>query len=284
MSSDLPSSGSPQAPPHNPPATSRTTLPPLPTKSPAGSTPSRTPPVHDDQQAELIGVGIGIGIVLLLVVIVGAAGYGLYELFRPLTATEVCKKLDGVKTAAEAKQYVTPRMYPLVDEVHRTKSPTDPNDTFEWTQEADGPAPNTKLVGFSGSWFIPEEGRRVRVEGHCKVVKSDGWKVDDMVFTGVEGVSLPGPVSLVDEHRASLAQPKTPPRTTLPGAKNRTSSSGLYVPPTVPQTPAWEKNRVGKVIASIRDTIGWAGIVVIVIVFIVGAAVRESLQKKAPRS
>jgi hypothetical protein len=223
-----------------------------------------------------------------VLLLLGGVGYGVYwayEQLRPPTATEVCKKPDEAKTAAEAKKYATPRMHPLLDAMFADKNALDPNDTSEWTQEIDGPRPNTKLVGFKGTTFVPEAGQRVRVEGHFVVVKSDGWKVDDAVLTGVEGASLPGPVSLVDEHRASLTQPKAPTlgnTATVPWGKNRPPGSGTYPRPTLQQTPAWEKHPVGKVVASIRDTIGWGGIVVLVILFVVGAAVRESWRKKTP--
>ena len=132
------------------------------------------------------------------------------------------------------------------------------------------------------SWTNPVW--RVRVEGHFVVVKSDGWKVDDAVLTGVEGASLPGPVSLVDEHRASLTQPKapTPGGTAVPWGKNRPPGTGTSFRPTVLDKPAWERHPVGKVIASIRDEIGWGGIVAILVLIAVGAAVRESWRKKSP--
>lgn len=154
---------------------------------------------------------------LLLVAGVGYGAYWAYEQLRPYTATEVCKKMDEAKTAAEAKKYATPRMHPLLDAMFADKSTADPNDAYEWTQEIDGPRPDTKLVGFKGTTFVPEAGRRVRVEGHFVVVKSDGWKADDAVITGVEGSSLPGPVSLVEEH--------APPATALAACRRFNSAA-----------------------------------------------------------
>jgi hypothetical protein len=43
-----------------------------------------------------------------------------------------------------------------------------------------------KHVGIQGSRFWAEEGRRAKVEGYIRVVKADGRKIDDMVFTRVE--------------------------------------------------------------------------------------------------
>jgi hypothetical protein len=136
---------------------------------------------------------------------VGLVGFGIYTLLRPLSATDVCKKLDEAKTAADARKYVTPRMHPLIDAMFADKAGLDPNDTHEWTQEIDGPRPDTKLVGFRGTFFDQETGQRVRIEGHCVVVKSSGWKVDDMICTGFEGMSLPGPITPRPAHRVRPA-------------------------------------------------------------------------------
>jgi len=150
--------------------------------------------------------------------LLASAAYGLYEAIRPLRATEACDRFMEAKTPAEAKKYATPRFHPLVELLFSDRSPDDPNDSFDWTHEIDGPRAGTKLVGFRGSVFIPEAGKRVQMEGHLVAVKSEGWKVDDLVFTGVEGVSLAGPLSMWEEHlrgiesekRAAAAPVETP--------------------------------------------------------------------------
>lgn len=171
---------------------------PKPIEEPRIETPQANPaPVPNAATATSPGVEAATGFVVL--VVLGLLGWLAYEWIRPLTATEVCKKLDTVQTPVEAKKYVTPRMYAVMEAMFADPAPSDPNDTFEWTQETNGLFPNTKRVGFRGSWYVAEAGKRVRVQGHCNVVESDGWKVDDMVFTGVDGASLPAPVSLADE-------------------------------------------------------------------------------------
>lgn len=270
----------PQEPATAPPKVGRRPPPPLPrTPSPPGAPASSSEPAPANTKFELVGAAIA-----LLLIAGGVYGASwVWHQIRPPSATEVCKKLDAAKTAAEAKQYATPRLHPVLDAIYADKNALDPNDAFEWTQEIDGPQAGTKMVGFRGSMFVPEAGQRVRLEGHVRVVKADGWKADDMIVTGIEGASLPGPVSLVDEYRASLAQPKTPTPggTTTPWVKNRPPGTGTSFRPTLQQTPAWEKHPVGKVIASLRDTIGWGGIAVLVILIFVGMAVRESWRKKS---
>jgi hypothetical protein len=276
----------PQHPSADPPAPVR--APPLPfTSSPpvpppaTPAVPSEPAPVPAAPKSEFVGIGIGIGVLLLLLAGVGYGVYWTWEQLRPATATEVCKKLDEVKTAADAKKYVTPRMHPLIDAMF-AEGVSNPNDHAEWTQEIDGPRPDTKLVGFRGTYFVPEAGRRVRIEAHFVVVKSDGWKVDDMVITGVEGASLPGPVSLVDEHRRSLAPPRAPtPGTALPGAKDRPFVPGQSSSPTRSEWPR-QKHPIEKVFLSLKDAVGWGGIVVIGLLLVAGVAIRESLRKKSP--
>lgn len=208
----------------------------------AADGPAVSPPSYASDaskgNAELIGAAIGIGIVLLLLAGVGYGVYWAYEQIRPYTATEVCKKLGEAKTAAEAKKYATPRMSRFIDAAFADNS-LDPNDTFEWTQEVDGPQPNTKLVGFRGDFFVPEAGQRVRIEGHFRVAKPDGWKADDMIVTGVEGASLPGPVSLVDEQRQTASPPDSQkPRTNNWPLKKSDSPSSTLKP--LPQKPWYE--------------------------------------------
>ncbi|QDU21733.1 hypothetical protein [Urbifossiella limnaea] len=154
---------------------------------------------------------------VVLIVVTATLVYGLYEWVRPFTPTEVCKRLERAKTAADAKKYATPRMHPLLDSMFADQSVLDPNDTFEWTQEADGPRPRTRRVGFRGSWLSPEAGHRVRMEGYMLVIQDGGWKADDMFITVVEGQALPAPGSLVEEHhrnppRSAAGAVQLPPR------------------------------------------------------------------------
>lgn len=272
-----------QKPATDPPAPGRVIPPPLPsTSSPPGAPAVSPEGAPADPKSERIGAAIGIGIVLLLI----AGGvYGVswvWEQIRPLIATEVCKKLDDAKTATEAKKYVTTRLHAYIDAEYAKKSALDPNIEFAFTQEIDGPQPGTKLVGFRGTFFVQEAGQRVQIEGHCKVVKADGWKVDDLIVTGVEGTSLPGPVSLVDEHRASLTQPKLPtPGPALPGAKVRPFVPSQSSPPIRSEWPR-QKHPIEKAFLSLKDAVGWGGIVAIVILLVACVAIRESLRKKSP--
>lgn len=178
----------------------------------AHAAPTATPPEPSAPAPATSGFEIAAGLAVIAAILFGvvAAGYGLYEWIRPLSATEVCHKFDEAKTAADTKKFATPRMHPLIDFLYAQKSPNDPNDAFEWTQEVDGPRADTKLVGFRGSTFDAEAGKRVNLEGCFLMVRADGWKVDDFIITGFEGVSLPAPFSFVDDLRRSTAPAGAP--------------------------------------------------------------------------
>jgi len=176
----------------------------VPTESPTVPSRQDTPTVTAPSfspSAETVGIAIGIAILLVGVALVAGAGYGLYEWLRPLSAKEACLRFSAASTPYEAKKYASPRMHTAINSLFSDKTPNDPNDTFDLTTEIDGPQPFIKLVGFRGQLFIEEAGRRVKMEGHCRMVKSDGWKVDDMVFTNVDGQFLPSPYSIVDEQK-----------------------------------------------------------------------------------
>ncbi|MBA4192667.1 MAG: hypothetical protein C0467_32270 [Planctomycetaceae bacterium] len=207
--------------------------------------------------------------VIVAVLVLGLMAWGVYELLRPLNPMEVCKKWDEAKSATEAKKYATARMHPVMDAIEAENTTTDPNNDFEVGREVDGPDSNTKLIGFRGTWFIQEQGKRVRVEGHVRVVQSDGWKVDDMVFTGVEGVSLPAPFSIVDEHRRSV----TPPKGTAPTPTSPKTA-------TTPGSGERKKSPVETAFFRVKDSIGWGGIVVLIVLFVVGRTIYEESQKK----
>ena len=182
--------------------------------------PTTAPPATDPNE-QLIMIAIWFIAIVLGIGLLSGAGYGLYEWLRPLTPTEVCQRMHDAETVTlKPREYVTARMWPFMDDVltdssEDTDSEVDIpveilNDEFVLTNEDDGPD-NSKRVGFRGSSFVEEAGRRVDMEGYLKVVEYDGWicwKVDDIIITGVDGASLPSPLSSIDEYNQSKAASK----------------------------------------------------------------------------
>ena len=172
-----------------------------------------------------IGIVTAIGLLLVGICAIGGAGYGLYEWVRPLTATEVCQRWEKADTFDESKQYITKRMIPIIhapyEEEQEDADSEEPvpvellNDGFILTNEAAGPD-DSRHVGFRGSFFNQEVGRRVDMEGYVKLVQHFEWvwKIDDIIITGVDGAFLPSPMSAVDEYQkptiVSDAEAKAP--------------------------------------------------------------------------
>jgi hypothetical protein len=219
-------------------------------------------PVSQPQRrSETLSLLVGVGILLLGLGAISGAIYGLYEWLRPLSAMEVCLKLDAAKTVVEAKPYVTPRMYPVIEAMYGEQSTLDPNDAFEFTQEIDGPA-NTKLVGFRMSMFVQEEGQRMKMEGHLKLIKADGWKIDDIYFTGIEGRTLPEPFSVVTEQQRSRSN--STPFTSNPNPTAKTATPKRTAPTATASAPKSWYDQYGKwliragIMALIAALTGWA--------------------------
>jgi hypothetical protein len=116
-------------------------------------------------------------------------------------------------------------MYPVLDAFFSDKTPSNPNDEAEITTTTDGPS-GSKLVGFRGKFFVPEAGQRVAMEGHLRLVKTDGWKVDDMVMNGIEGVAMEGPMSFVETYAAEQAAKRAEASARSPATAPKTFGSG----------------------------------------------------------
>jgi len=261
---------SPLAPPASPASSSPPAEPAVPVPSvTVGAAPVKS--TAPDRTAERAGVLIGIGLLFGAIALIGGLVYLGYEWLRPYTPLEVCRKFDEAKTAAEAKKYTTPRMHKLVDELFKDQTPDDPNTAFEFTRESDGPDPGVKLVGFRGSMWVPEAGKRLQMEGHFRMVRTGGWKADDMVFTGAEGVAVDAPVSLVDEfHRGTFRTSNPTPAPKVGGA----TKTPLTQPP-VPRTG------IAGVFDRVLNNYGWAGVVAVLAVIAAAVGVWEWIKKKS---
>lgn len=135
------------------------------------------------------------GVVLAL----AFCAYCLFQWARPLSAKEVCERFGVCKSATDAKSYVTARMYPVVDAFF-AEGDADPNIEASFTDEVEGPQPGTKRVGFRLQGFMQEAGGRVGLEGYFALVSTGGWRIDDIVISGLDGASMPGPASMVEAY------------------------------------------------------------------------------------
>jgi hypothetical protein len=201
------------------------------------ASPTPIVPANTDRTAERVGLFVGISLLIGAVALVGWLGYLVYNWVRPYTPMEVCVK---------------------------DQTPDDPNLTFEWTRESDGPAAGVKLVGFRMSIWVPEAGRRVPMEGNIRLIQSSGWKADDLVISGVEGVAMDGPVSLIDELQ----------REPLLKAGNKKATPSNLTPPAV------QRKGIAGAFDYVWNNFGCGGILIVVVVIAIVMGVIEELKKK----
>lgn len=130
------------------------------------------------------------------VLVLAFFGWLGYEWLRPLSPREVCERFDKAKTAKEACRYCTLNLQPAVEEMFRQPNQEHPDDQFEYTQEAEAPADvGGYFVGVRGQFYMPEQRRRMQFDGVYQLIKSDGWKIEDMYCFAVDRQQLPQPIS-----------------------------------------------------------------------------------------
>jgi hypothetical protein len=117
--------------------------------------------------------------------------------------------------------------------------------------------------------WVPEAGRRLQMEGHFRMVRTGGWKADDMVFTGAEGVAVNAPVSLVDEfHRGTFPTPGL-----APAPKSGAATKTPLTQPPVPRTG------IAGAFDYVWSNFGLGGIITVVVVIAIVMGVREEMKK-----
>jgi hypothetical protein len=164
------------------------------------------------------------------VVVLAAVSYGVYEAARPLTPREAFERFDRAETPADAKKYATANFHPVIDAL--TSLPDDSDDWVEYTH--DGPAPpelGGHFIGMRGDTFVPEAGRRMRIDGVVHLLDRDGWKVNDLFFLAVDGRRIDPPLSLAAGVRGAA------------GPGGRPAPSGQA-------TRAWYENPVNQRVAA----------------------------------
>lgn len=169
---------------------------------------------------------IGISVVLLA----GFLGWIVCWWLTPFTPREVCERWDSARTAQEAKKYCTLNMHHVVDQMFNDPGP-DTDDPVEFTQEGDAP-PNVGgyFVGVRMHFYSPEVRRRVQVDTVIHLIKSDGWKIEDIYFLSLDHQRLPEPISLAWlAANRGLGQPTSPPEPAAGG----TTAKEWYTNPKI---------------------------------------------------
>lgn len=175
------------------------------------------------------------GGIVAAVLLFGLLGWLGYSWLRPLTPREVCECFDRAKTAQEAKRYCTLNMHSAVDALHRQKLP-ESDDPSEYTQEGDAPPGiGGYFVGVRSHQYVPEERRRIQVDGVIHLIQSDGWKIEDFYILSIDRQQLPEPISLARNPQLlgdsqPGANPPNPPNrpATAQGSSTKTTQAKAW--------------------------------------------------------
>jgi hypothetical protein len=137
----------------------------------------------------------------------------------------VTERFLTAKTPAEAKPYVLPSFHAALDVLFATP---DDGSSSDYEITGDGPAPTGvggHFVGVAGQLFMPEAGRRVRMEIVFHLIERDGWKVADFLLLAIDGQILDPPISVAANYR-EMVNPAPPVggKPVVPGAKSATTA------------------------------------------------------------
>jgi hypothetical protein len=136
--------------------------------------------------------------------------------------------------------------HPVLDVLYA--QPDAGSDSDDAAITGDGPAPpdiGGHFVGLVMNLFMPEVGRRVRVEMVVHLVERDWWKVNDLSFLTFDGRVIDPPVSLAANYRElfGLAPPRPLPVKGDPFAKGGAPPAGS------PPAKAWYETNRGAFLA-----------------------------------
>jgi hypothetical protein len=139
---------------------------------------------------------------------VALVGVLLYSWFRPLTPREVCERLDEAKSLKEAFRYMTLKLRPAFEAMEKDGG-IDEGSPSEYTREGEAPAGLAGyLVGVRTHFYSPEEKRKVQIDGVFHLVDSDGWKVEDLYFCGLDHQSGTHVLSMARDYHLLLNPPQ----------------------------------------------------------------------------
>ena len=81
----------------------------------------------------------------------------------------------------------------------------DTDDQFEVTQGGDAPPDiGGHFVSFRGRIYIPEERRRVQLDGVFHLIQSNGWRIEDMYFLSADRQPFPQAISMARDFNLLL--------------------------------------------------------------------------------
>lgn len=164
----------------------------------------------------------------------------------PLTPRQVVQRFVVAEGAEEGFEYTTLNLKPALRALEQVEDTSDPSDRYELTQ--DKPAPpdvGGHYVGFRYHFRDTGTKQLIQGEGVFHLIDADGWKIDDLFFTGFNGEALPEPVSMARDYRKLVADL---PKKAKPPVRAGKRKPGEVIADAIfgPKISAWLDSGVGR--------------------------------------
>ena len=159
---------------------------------------------------------------IVLAAVLAAIGLAIWWL-TPLTPRQVVERFIAADTLSESMKYATVNLHPAIRAMENVDEDSDPADRFELTQDRAAPAAiGGHLVGCSFRFRDAETKQLIHGGGYFHLIQADGWKVEDLYFTAVNGEALEAPYSLAQNYRTLFPPPPKPaPSGTAAGSQRQ---------------------------------------------------------------
>lgn len=153
-------------------------------------------------------VVIGAGVLTTVLLLIGLAIWWL----TPLTPRQVVERFVAADTLGELTKYSTTNLHPALRAMVGVDDTSDPADRFELTQDRPAPAGiGGHYVGCIFRFRDPETNVITLGAGYFHLIEVDGWKIEDIYFTAVNGEALEAPYSIARNYRTLFPPPSPKP-------------------------------------------------------------------------
>jgi hypothetical protein len=161
-------------------------------------------------------VVMGAGVLATVLLFIGLAIWWL----TPLTPRQVVERFVAADTLGELTKYSTTNLHPALRAMDGFDDTSDPADRFELTQDRPAPAGiGGHYVGCSFRFRDPETNVITLGAGYFHLIDADGWKIEDIYFTAVNGEALETPYSIARNYRTLFPPPAPKPTPSGTAAK-----------------------------------------------------------------
>lgn len=148
---------------------------------------------------------------IVLAAVLAAIGLAIWWL-TPLTPRQVVERFIAADTLSELTKYSTKNLHLALRAMQSLDDTSDPADRFELTQDRPAPAAiRGHYVGCSFRFRDPETNMITVGAGYFHLIDADGWKIEDIYFTAVNGESLEAPYSIARNYRTLFPPPAPKP-------------------------------------------------------------------------